>query len=131
MTGDGVNDAPALRQADCGIAVSGATDAARTAAAIVLLTPGFSIIIDAIKESRKIFQLFKAIRGRTSDDFSDAHTRAILVSSSGIDIRGGCARHTNRCNVDSGLWAFYDTSRMGMGWVRMGLCIGVVPAVLY
>jgi H+-transporting ATPase len=56
MTGDGVNDAPALKEADCGFAVSSATDAARAAASIVLTTPGLSVIIDAIKESRRIFQ---------------------------------------------------------------------------
>jgi H+-transporting ATPase len=82
MTGDGVNDAPSLKKADTGIAVEGASDAARSASDIVFLAPGLGAIIDALKTSRQIFHRFVAFLG-VLESLTD-HVLVCMLTSSTV-----------------------------------------------
>ncbi|CAK9144700.1 unnamed protein product [Ilex paraguariensis] len=80
MTGDGVNDAPALKKADIGIVVADATDAARDAADLVLTEPGLSVIFSAVLTSRAIFQRMKNYTSPESNEISAKEIYAVSIT---------------------------------------------------
>lgn len=76
--GDGINDAPAIRQADIGFSVDGATDVARQAADMILLAPDLGVLADGVAEGRRTYaNIMKYIRMGTSSNFGNMVTMAL------------------------------------------------------